>query len=92
MSTTAPQQAQSSADRQIERAKMLERQRAKLMEQVSANRTYLRLMAANDELSAAQRKWLSTFYPEKEKGQERSAEDIEATRKARQAAREDGQS
>ena len=84
---SAPAHEPTPAERQIERAKTLEKERATLMEKISANRTYLRLMASNDELSADQVKWLNVFYPEKERGERRSAADIEATRKAREAAR-----
>lgn len=83
--TTAP--AQTPAERQIERAMKLEQERSELQEKIGKNREYLRLMAANDELTADQKKWLDVFYPEKEKGERRSAEEIEATRKAREAAR-----
>jgi hypothetical protein len=78
---------QTPAQRQIARAKTLERDRAALATKVSANRDYLRLMAANDELNAAEAKWLAAFYPEKEKGERRSAEEVEETRKVKEAAR-----
>jgi hypothetical protein len=78
------------ADRQIRRAVELEADRAKLMKRISDNREYLRLMDKNDELSEDQADFLDTFYPEKERGERRSKEDIEATRKAREAARKDG--
>jgi hypothetical protein len=78
----------SSAARQVERAKQLERDRDKLMKQIAANRTYLRLMAQNDELTNDQEDWLEDFYPTKEKGEQRSAEEIEATRRAKAAARD----
>lgn len=82
--TDAPQTA---ADRQIARAKSLERERAELGERISANRDYLRLMDKNDELTAEQGEWLDAFYPVKEKGEQRSKEEIEATRKVKEEAR-----
>lgn len=88
MSTTAPAAVEKTmVERQIDRAKALEQSRGELQEAVTANRDFLRLMAKNKELSPAQTKWLTTFYPEKEKGSVRSDEDVEATRKARAAAR-----
>lgn len=75
------------ADRQIARAKGLERERADLMERIGKNRDYLRLMDANEELTADQAEWLDAFYPVKEKGEQRTKEEIEATRKAKEDAR-----
>jgi hypothetical protein len=88
---TAPAAAQTSADRQIARAKSLERERAELQKRISANREYLRLMDDNEELTDDQADWLEAFYPQKEKGERRSQEDIGRTRKAKEAARRDGQ-
>lgn len=82
--TAAPQ---TSAERQIERAKDLERQRFELMKAIGKNREYLRLMDANDELSEDEGAWLDTFYPNKERGEQRSAGEVEATRLAKEAAR-----
>lgn len=84
--TAAP--VQTSAERQIARAKDLEKQRAALQTSIGKNRDYLRLMDANDELDAEQSKWLKTFYPDKEKGSTRSEDEIKATREARKAARD----
>lgn len=80
----------TAAERQIARAKELEAERATLMDKIGKNRDYLRLMEANDELTPEQGVWLETFYPTKERGEKRSKEDIEATRKARQEARKAG--
>jgi hypothetical protein len=77
----------TSAEKQILRAAHLERERASLMKQIASNREYLRLMADNDELSNEQEDWLGDFYPEKEKGQTRTSDEVEATRKAKAAAR-----
>jgi hypothetical protein len=77
----------SSGARQVKRAIELEADRAKLMKQISDNREYLRLMDRNDELSEDQTEFLEVFYPEKERGSRREKADIEATRKAREAAR-----
>src|SRR5215472_929919 len=80
---TPPEDPQTSPEKQIARAMMLEQQRATLMESIGKNRDYLRLMAANEELSegeGSQFEWLAAFYPEKEKGQVRSKVEIAATR------------
>lgn len=78
---------QTPADRQIARAKELERRRGELMELITANRDYLRLMDKNEELTEEQGTWLDVFYPVKEKGEQRSKADVEATRKAKEEAR-----
>jgi hypothetical protein len=83
--TAAP--AETSAQKQIRRAKELEGQRAKLSKSIAANREYLRLMDANDELDEEQADWLEDFYPQKEKGDRRSEEEIERTRKVKAEAR-----
>lgn len=77
----------TEAERQIQRAKDLEKEKAKLLERITANRDYLRLMDKNDALTTEQGEWLDQFYPLKEKGERRSREDIDATRKAKLAAR-----
>ena len=76
-----------SGAKQIARAVTLERERADVMKRVSDNRDYLRLMDRNDELDADQAEFIDTFYPEKERGDRRSKDDIEATRRARELAR-----
>lgn len=78
---------QTAAERQIDRAKDLERQRGALMELIAANRDYLRLMDKNDELTEEQGDWLDVFYPTKEKGEQRTKDEVEATRKAKEEAR-----
>lgn len=87
MSPQAATPNTSIAERQIERAKELERRRSDLMKEVAANREFLRLLADNGELSDTQVDWVDTFYPQKEKGEQRSKDEIEATRKAREDAR-----
>ena len=77
----------SAGGRQIERAMQLERDRASLLKRIDDNRKYLRLMDRNEELTTEQTEWLDRFYPEKEKGERRSKEEVEATRRAREAAR-----
>ncbi len=79
--------ALTEAEKQIERAKHLERERADLMERIGANREYLRLMDKNEALTDEQGAWLDKFYPLKEKGERRSKDDIQATREAKQEAR-----
>jgi hypothetical protein len=78
----------TAAERQIARAKLLEKERAALMVTIAKNREYLRLMDANEELTSDQGAWLDTFYPLKEKGERRSEDDIAATREAKKQARE----
>ena len=79
----------TGVERQVARAMSLEGQRGTIMKQINANREYLRLMEENGELddddeAAA---WLDDFYPLKEKGQTRSEDEIERTRKVKAAAR-----
>jgi len=71
----------------IARAIKLEQDRARIMEQVGANRRSLRDLDAQDALDDEQAAFLDTWYPEKERGERRSKDDIEATRRAREAAR-----
>lgn len=78
------------AARQIKRAIRLEKEISAVRQQVNDNREYLRLMDKNEELTEDQATFLDTFYPEKEKGERRLPEDVEATRRAREAARKDG--
>lgn len=75
------------AERQIKRAMQLEFDRGELLKKINANREMLRLMAETDELSEPQEDWLDVFYPQKEKDTTRSVSEVEATRKAREAAR-----
>jgi hypothetical protein len=83
----ATEKAETSAERQIARAKHLEKTRAEVMKHIGANREYLRLMAVNGELTEDQEDWLEAFYPSKEKGERRTAEEIERTRAIKQEAR-----
>lgn len=83
----APPAEQTAAQRQIERARALEKERAELQERIGKNRDYLRLMDANDELTTEEGEWLDAFYPVKEKGEQRTKEEIERTRKAKEEAR-----
>ena len=85
--TTPQNPAQAYAALLIEQAKELEAERSEVMERVTANRTQLRQMDTSGNLSDSQAAWLDVFYPEKEKGERRSKEEIEATRKAREEAR-----
>jgi hypothetical protein len=78
------------AARQIKRALKLEKEISALRKRVNDNRDYLRLMHRNDELTDDQVEFVEVFYPEKEKGERRSAEEVEATRRAREAARKNG--
>lgn len=86
--TATPQgQEVSYVARKIDQARALERERSALQEKIAANRRQLRDMAATGDLTAEESKFVSTFYPEKERGTRRSKEEVEATRKARAAAR-----
>lgn len=82
-----PADKRTSAQKQVARARTLERERADVMKRISANREYLRLMEENEELTDDEGDWLDDFYPQKEKGQSRSDDEIERTRKAKAAAR-----
>ena len=77
----------TAGSRQVARAEDLERRRAALQEEISANRELLRLLHKGKELTAEQSKWLSEFYPEKERGALRTKEEVERTRKVKEAAR-----
>lgn len=78
---------ESEAEKQIRRAKELEKDRAAVMEKITDNRNYLRLMDKNDALTDEQGEWLDKFYPSKEKGERRSEDDVKATREAKLEAR-----
>lgn len=77
----------TSGEKQVARAIRLERERSDVMKRIAANREYLRLMEENEELGEDEADWLDDFYPQKEKGQQRSDDEIERTRKAKAAAR-----
>lgn len=80
----------SPATRQIERALRLEREISALRQSVNDNRDYLRLMDRNEELNDDQSEFLDVWYPEKEKGERRPPEEVEATRRAKALARKNG--
>lgn len=77
----------SAGARQVRRAIQLEREISSTREKVNDNRTYLRLMDRNEELTEAQAEFVDVFYPEKEKGERRPKDETVATRRAREAAR-----
>jgi hypothetical protein len=81
-----PAAEQTEAERQIARAKSLEKERAALIKRIASNREFLRLMDENEALTKEQGEWLDLFYPLKEKGERRSKDDIDATREAKKAA------
>lgn len=87
-----PEDERSSAQKQILRAQSLERDRSDVMKRIAANREYLRLMEENEELEDDEADWLDDFYPQKEKGAQRSEDEVERTRKAKAAARDGGKS
>lgn len=76
-----------SPQTQVKRAVALEAQRAALAEKIAKNRTYLRLMDENEELNEDQQEFADVFYREKASGERSSAEEIKATKRAREAAR-----
>lgn len=76
----------TTGTRQIQRAKELEAQRQELMEKITKNRDFLRLLDGNEELTPDEGAWLDTFYPLKEKGEQRTKEEVEATRKLKEEA------
>lgn len=85
-------EGESSGAKQVRRAIVLEQQISTLREKVNDNRTYLRLMDRNDELTEDQSEFTEVFYPEKEKGERRDADEVTATRRAREFARKNGSS
>ncbi len=87
---TRPGQGDDYVSRKIAQAKTLEKQRGELQEKIGANRRQLRDMAATGDLTTEQVAWLDAFYPEKERGERRSKDEIERTRKLREEARQDG--
>lgn len=82
----------SAGARQVRRAIELERQIADLRQRVADNRTYLRLMDRNDELTNDQGTFVDVFYAEKEKGERRTDAEAAATNRARKLARQSGKS
>lgn len=78
----------TSAEKQIHRALLLEAERSESMKKIAANREYLRLMDENEELEDDEADWVDDFYPSKEKGQTRTDDEIERTRKAKATARQ----
>lgn len=78
--------------RQVLRAIELERQISDLRQKVNDNRTYLRLMDRNGELTDEQGTFTDVFYAEKERGERRTEEEAAATTRARKLARSNGKS
>lgn len=87
----AATQGDSPGARQVKRAIELERQINDLRTKVNDNRTYLRLMDRNDELTDEQGTFVDVFYAEKERGERRTEEEAAATNRARRLARSNGQ-
>lgn len=71
----------------VAQAKELEHTRGVLMEKIGANRLLLRNLRKAGALTEDFERFVEDFYPEKEKGTKRSDQEIEATRRAREAAR-----
>ena len=78
------------AANEIRGAIQLEKRRSDLMKEIQDNRELLRLLDRRGTLDDDQAEFLDIFYPEKERGSRRQKDDIEATRKAREAARKTG--
>jgi hypothetical protein len=78
----------SPGARQVKRAIELEQEISVLRQRVADNRTYLRLMDRNGELTDDQGEFTDVFYAEKERGRERTEEESAATTRARKLARE----
>lgn len=75
------------AAQQILRAVKLEGERADNLSRIAKNRDFLRLLNDNEALTPEQQKWLLTFYATKEKDERRSKDEVEETKKAKEAAR-----
>lgn len=71
----------------IGQAMHLERERAKLGERITANRDFCRNLLKMDALDDDTKRFVEVFYPEKEKGSNRSEAEVEATRKLRDQVR-----
>jgi hypothetical protein len=84
---TSPEPTPGSPAWLINQAKGLERDRGKLLERIGANRSLLRQLHKVGALNAEEKKFVTTFYPDKERGSTRSEDEVEATRKTREAAR-----
>lgn len=78
------------AQEYVQDAIRLEADRAGVLAKIADVRDMLRKLDNTDKLNEAQAEFLDVFYPEKERGERRSAEDLEATRRAREAARKNG--
>jgi hypothetical protein len=78
--------------RQVKRAIELEQTIADLRQKVNDNRTYLRLMDRNGELTDDQGTFTDVFYAEKERGERRTEKEAAATTRARKLARANGKS
>lgn len=76
----------TSAHRQYLRAHQLEAEKQRLQKAIGANREYLRLMDANEELPEELGAWLDDFYGTKSKGEARTADEIKRGREAREVA------
>lgn len=65
----------------------LEKQRAEVMETIDENRKSLRSLLKQNALEDDLAKFVRDFYPEKEKGASRSIDELDSTRKLREAVR-----
>lgn len=73
----------------IQQAKELEYEQAMIRVDIDANRKFLRLFAQTGNLTDAQAKWLSDFYPLKGRGTSRTEDQVKATKAVKAAAREE---
>jgi len=73
----------------VHTAKELEFRRSRIMVEINANRTFLRMLDTAGALDENEGAWLDTFYPAKKKKQPRSEEEIAATKALKKVAREE---
>lgn len=75
------------AQEYVKDAIRLEGERAAVMAEISVTRDMLRNLDKTNKLNDDQAEFIDVWFPEKERGQNRSRDDIEATRRAKLAAR-----
>lgn len=75
-----PEDERDIPEVQFLRAVSLEQQKATIMKQITANRTFLRVMDESDALDDDLAEWLEVFYPTKEKDATRDDDQVKVTR------------
>lgn len=81
-----PAEDRTMPEDQFLRAVELERTKAGLQKQITANRNFLRMMDVSEALSDDLSEWLEVFYPTKEKDAKRDKDEVTVTRKNHEAA------